>query len=174
MTPHPLTNLLPHPPSCLLRRAAAALLAAAAFAAQAQATIKVEDAWARPAVAGQSGGGGYLRITAGTQADRLLSATSGISKTVELHTMEMDGNVMRMREVPAIEIPAGRTVELKPGGLHVMFIGITQTLKAGATFPLTLRFEKAGEVRVEVAVRAGAAQGAPAHGGHGGHGGHKH
>ncbi|HSQ71610.1 MAG TPA: copper chaperone PCu(A)C, partial [Rubrivivax sp.] len=64
-----------------------------------------------------------------------------------------DGDVMRMREIPAIEIPAGQTVELRPGGLHVMFIGLTQTLDNGASFPLTLRFEKAGEVKVEVQVR---------------------
>jgi hypothetical protein len=112
----------------------------------------VEGAWARSTVAGQAGGGGFLTITSAT-ADRLVSASAPISKTVELHTMQMDGNVMRMREIPAIEIPAGQTVELKPGGLHVMFIGLTQTLDNGASFPLTLRFEKAGEVKVDVQVR---------------------
>jgi copper(I)-binding protein len=130
---------------------AAALLAMAA-GALAQAAPKVEDAWARPTVAGQAGGGGFLKITSAT-ADRLISASAPVSKTVELHTMQMDGDVMRMRQIPAIEIPAGQTVELKPGGLHVMFIGLTQTLDSGASFPLTLRFEKAGEVKVEVQVR---------------------
>ncbi|MDP1646760.1 MAG: copper chaperone PCu(A)C [Rubrivivax sp.] len=139
--------------------AAATLLA---LTASAQTAPKVEDAWARPTVAGQAGGGGFLKITSPT-ADRLLSASAPVSKTVELHTMQMDGNVMRMRQVEAIDIPAGQTVELKPGGLHVMFIGLTQTLNNGATFPLTLRFEKAGEVKVEVKVMTRAAMPATEH-----------
>lgn len=130
---------------------AAALLA---LAAHAQTAPKVDAAWARPTVQGQAGGGAFLRITGGSANDRLLSASATVSKGVELHTMEMDGNVMRMRQVEAIEVPAGKTVELKPGGQHVMFIGLTQTLKSGAHFPLTLRFEKAGEVKVEVTVMA--------------------
>jgi copper(I)-binding protein len=138
---------------CTMFASAALLLAiSAAIPAIAQTAPKVEDAWARPTVAGQAGGGGFLKITSAT-SDRLVSASAPVSKTVELHTMQMDGDVMRMREIPAIEIPAGRTVELKPGGLHVMFIGLTQTLDSGASFPLTLRFEKAGEVKVEVQVR---------------------
>jgi periplasmic copper chaperone A len=158
---------------------AAFLLSAAAlsfsFSAWAQAAPKVDAAWARPTVAGQSGGGGFLKITGGLTADRLVGATAPISKTVELHTMEMDGNVMRMREVPGIDIPAGKTVELKPGGLHVMFIGLTQTLKAGANFPLTLRFEKAGEVKVTVQVAQQAPGGAAAPGAKADpHAGHKH
>jgi len=139
--------------------AAATLLA---VTASAQTAPKVEDAWARPTVAGQAGGGGFLKITSPT-ADRLMAASAPVSKTVELHTMQMDGNVMRMRQVPAIDIPAGQTVELKPGGLHVMFIGLTQPLKNGATFPLTLRFEKAGEVRVDVKVMTRAAMPAMDH-----------
>lgn len=136
----------------LLAAAALVLALSTAAPAIAQTAPKVEGAWARPTVAGQAGGGGFLKITSAT-ADRLVSASAPISKTVELHTMQMDGDVMRMREVPAIEIPAGQTVELKPGGLHVMFIGLTQTLDNGASFPLTLRFEKAGEVKVDVQVR---------------------
>jgi hypothetical protein len=136
----------------LLACAALVLALSTAAPAIAQTPPKVEGAWARPTVAGQAGGGGFLKITSAT-ADRLVSASAPISKTVELHTMQMDGDVMRMREIPAIEIPAGQTVELKPGGLHVMFIGLTQTLDNGASFPLTLRFEKAGEVKVDVQVR---------------------
>ena len=136
----------------LLAAAALVLALSAAAPAIAQTVPKVEDAWARPTVAGQAGGGGFLRITSAT-ADRLDPASAPISKTVELHTMQMDGDVMRMREIPAIEIPAGQTVELKPGGLHVMFIGLTRKLDNGASFPLTLRFEKAGEVTADVKVR---------------------
>ena len=139
--------------------AAATLLAATTHA---QTAPKVEDAWARPTVAGQAAGGGFLKITSPT-ADRLIAASAPVSKSVELHTMQMDGNVMRMRQLPAIDIPAGKTVELRPGGLHVMFIGLAQPLDIGATFPLTLRFEKAGEVKVDVKVMTRAAMPAMDH-----------
>lgn len=140
-----------------------ALLAAAGLPLRAQtAAPVVEAAWARPTVQGQSGGGAFLRITGGAAADRLLSAAAPVARSTELHTMEMDGNVMRMRPVAGIAVPAGQTVELKPGGLHLMFSGLTQPLKTGTTFPLTLRFERAGDVKVDVKVMA---QGAPAAGG---------
>jgi copper(I)-binding protein len=129
------------------------VLVLAGAAAGAQTAPKVEAAWARPTVAGQAGGGAFLRITGGSTPDRLLSASAGVAREVELHTMEMEGNVMRMRPISGgIEVPAGKTVELKPGGSHVMLLGLTQTLKSGARFPMTLRFEKAGEVKVDVGV----------------------
>jgi copper(I)-binding protein len=137
-----------------IRRVVASAVLLSVGAVHAQTAPKVEAAWARPTVNGQSGGGGFLKITGGSANDRLLSASAGVAKMVELHTMEMDGNVMRMRAIDAIAIPAGATVELKPGGNHVMFMGLTQTLKAGERFPLTLRFEKAGEVKVEMQVAA--------------------
>jgi len=135
---------------------AATLLAASVAQAQnAQNAVKVDTVWARPTVAGQSGGGGFLTITGGAAADRLLSASASVSKAVELHKMEMDGNVMRMRPVDGgIDVPAGAMVKLQPGGLHIMFIGLNKTLKAGDSFPMTLRFEKAGEVKVDVQVSA--------------------
>ncbi len=136
------------------------------------AAVKVEAAWARPTVAGQAAGGGFLKITGGPAADRLLGGSAGISKAVELHTMQMDGDVMRMREMPGIDVPAGQAVELKPGGLHLMFTGLKQPLKAGESFPLTLRFEKAGEVKVEVKVAAQPPAGASA--GQAAPGAHKH
>jgi copper(I)-binding protein len=133
---------------------AAALLAC--VAAQAQTAPKVEAAWARPTVAGQSAGGAFLKITGGASADRLVAVSAPVAKATELHTMKMEGNVMRMHAVPGIDVPAGQAVELKPGGLHVMFMGLSEPLKAGATFPLTLRFEKAGEVKVDVKVTTAA------------------
>lgn len=141
---------------------AAAFLAAIATppALQAQTAVKVEGAWARPTVQGQAAGGGFLKITGGAAADKLVSASADVSKTVELHTMVMEGDVMRMREIGAIDVPAGKTVELKPGGLHLMFIGLPKPLKAGDSFPLTLRFEKAGEVKVEMKVMTQPAGGA--------------
>lgn len=135
------------------------LLAAAFVAAltttpalHAQTAVKVEGAWARPTVQGQAAGGGFLKITGGAAADKLVSARADVSKSVELHTMVMDGDVMRMREIGVIDVPAGQTVELRPGGLHVMFMGLNKPLKNGDSFPLTLRFEKAGEVKVDMKV----------------------
>ena len=90
--------------NCIRIGIAAALSALLAMAAQAQVAPKVEAAWARPTVAGQAGGGGFLKITGGAAADRLVSGSAGVAKAVELHTMEMDGNVMRMRQIDAIEI----------------------------------------------------------------------
>ena len=134
-------------------RAVFLLLSAVLCSAGALAQVaKVESAWARPTVAGQSAGGAYLKIFGGASPDRLLSASAAVAKHVELHTMEMDGSVMRMRHVDAVAVPAGQTVELKPGGLHVMFMGLAQPLQNGSSFPLTLRFEKAGNVTVQVLV----------------------
>lgn len=132
-----------------------AALALAAANSHAQTAVKVESPWARPTVQGQAAGGGFLRIVGGPANDKLVSASADIAGRVELHSMSMDGNVMRMRQVDSIDIPAGKTVELKPGGLHVMFMDIKTPLKTGASFPLTLKFEKAGDVKVNVAVQPG-------------------
>jgi periplasmic copper chaperone A len=124
------------------------LLAALTTAVAAQAQVKVDQAWARPTVAGQQGGGGFLSMSSPT-ADRLISGSTPLAERFELHTMAMKGDVMEMRQVDAIELPAGQTVQLKPGGLHVMFIGLKQPLALGSKVPVTLKFEKAGEVKVE-------------------------
>jgi copper(I)-binding protein len=142
------------------------LIAAAAlvFTAAVQAQPKIEHPYARATMPGQPNGGGYLKIdNAGGAADRLVAASADVSRTVELHTMKLEGDVMRMRQIDAIDVPAGQTIELKPGGMHLMFIGLKAPLKAGDSFPVKLRFEKAGERVVEVKVEAAA----PAAGGHG-------
>ena len=100
-----------------------------------------------------------MQIDNAGPADRLMSARATVSGTVELHEMKMEGDVMRMRQVDGIALPAGKSVALKPGGYHVMFIGLTKTLKAGDSFPLRLRFEKAGEVQVDMKVSAQAPAG---------------
>jgi periplasmic copper chaperone A len=124
------------------------LLTLAAVAAHAQ--VAVEAPWARPTVPGQQGGGGFLVLrNTGATVDRLVSGSTPLAERFELHTMAMKGDVMEMRQVDAIELPAGKTVELKPGGLHVMFIGLKQALALGSKVPVTLKFEKAGEVKVE-------------------------
>ena len=132
--------------SILTRLLASSLLSLAASASLAQ--VKVDQAWARPTVPGQQGGGGFLSITS-PAGDRLIGGSTPLAERFELHTMAMKGDVMEMRQVDAIELPAGKTVELKPGGLHVMFIGLKQPLAIGSKVPVTLKFEKAGEVKVE-------------------------
>ena len=110
--------------------------------------LKLENPQARATVPAQKMSGGFLKIENKGGADKLLSASSSVSKTMELHTMVMDGNVMRMREVKGIDVPANGSVELKPGGLHLMFMDLNEQLKPGSTFKVKLKFEKAGEVEV--------------------------
>lgn len=123
--------------------------------------LTIGSPWARATAPGAAVGGGYLQIeNAGANRDRLVGASSPVAESVELHTMTMENNVMRMRELGAIDLPAGERVELRPGGLHLMFIGLKGPLQAGQTFPVSLRFERAGEVELQFAVQQmGAAPG---------------
>lgn len=95
--------------------------------------------------------GGYMTIhNNGAEADRLVGGEAAFAGRVEIHEMKMDGEVMKMRQLSdGLEIPAGGEVELKPGGYHIMFIGLEQQLKQGDKYPVTLVFEKAGSVEVE-------------------------
>ena len=108
---------------------------------------------------GKMGGEGatsavYLTVdNAGAKADALVAASTDAAKTVELHEVQKDGNVMKMRPVAKIPIPAGGKVQLKPGGYHIMLIGLAHDLKPGETIPVTLKFEQAGEVRVDATVK---------------------
>ena len=126
---------------------------------------------------GNIGGGGFMTITnKGAEADRLVSiAAPEVSDDVQIHEMAVENNVMKMRQLPeGIEIPAGGTVELKSGGLHVMFMKIKHPFKEGESFKATLTFEKAGPVEVNFkieAARPAAAQGGDASANHEGHGG---
>ncbi len=96
----------------------------------------------------------YMKIrNAGSMSDRLLWARSDIAQNTELHSVEMKDGVMAMRPVESIEIPPQSDVELKPGGFHVMLIGLTKGLKPGDRFNLTLHFEKVGNIEVQVEVR---------------------
>jgi hypothetical protein len=124
-------------------------------------SIKIDHPWARATAAGQTAGGGYARFDNAGAADRLISATSAAAERVELHEMKMDGDVMRMRQLDGIDLPAGKSVELKPGGYHIMFIGLKKPLAEGSKFPLKLKFEKAGEVTVDVKVESATAAAMP-------------
>lgn len=117
--------------------------------------LSIGHPWSRAAIAGSTGAG-FLSVTnKGAAADRLIGARAAYARKVELHTHLMDNGVMRMREVEGgIPLPPGEKVELKPGGFHIMLIGLSQPLKAGERAPLTLVFETAGEIEVELAVEA--------------------
>jgi copper(I)-binding protein len=102
----------------------------------------------------------------GAQPDRLVAATSPVAGKVELHNHIMVGNVAQMRPVDAIEVVPGSPTVLQPGGLHVMLLDLRGPLQAGQSFPVTLRFERAGEVQIQVEIRPARPGQAPAHGGH--------
>ena len=137
---------------------AAALAASGAVLAQSN-QLEVSNAWARATPGKAENGAAYVTILSPTP-DRLLSASSPAAKKAELHTMEMAGMVMKMRPVAGLDIPAGQPVALKPGGEHIMLIGLQQPLREGQSFTLTLNFEKAGARTVSVAVeKAGAMSG---------------
>jgi len=119
-------------------------------------SITIERPYARASAPGQMVGGGFMTIVhQGSSEDRLVSATTPIAREVQIHTMNMDGGVMRMRPVEGgLAIPAGGRVVLQPGGLHLMFMDISAPLVAGTTFPVTLRFAKAGDIKVDFNVEA--------------------
>ncbi len=116
--------------------------------------LEIEHPWSREAPAGARVAGGYFVVkNTGSAPDRLVSVTSDISAKAEVHEMAVSDGVMTMRPVEGgLEIPAGGTVALKPGGYHLMFMDLKQRPKKGETFPATLTFEKAGAVTVELAV----------------------
>jgi copper(I)-binding protein len=148
--------------------------AAGVVGAQPSSSVSAERGWTRPTVAGQPAAGGYLVLQNRGGADRVVAAASPVAQRVELHTMKLENDVMRMRQLDAIDLPAGQTVELKPGGLHLMVFGLQAPLKTGERLPLVLTLEKGGELRTELTVRPTPPGGpAPAeHGTHGAHGAH--
>ncbi|SFH83111.1 hypothetical protein SAMN04515618_1044 [Collimonas sp. OK307] len=117
-------------------------------------SLHISHPYARATVPGQPGGGAFLSIeNKGKEADKLIGVSSSVAKSSEIHTMSMDGNVMKMREVGELDLPPASTVDMKPGhGYHIMLMGLSQPLKAGDKFPLTLTFRKAGKIEVSVIV----------------------
>jgi periplasmic copper chaperone A len=141
-----------------LPRLLVAFAAACSFAAQAHsfkiAEITIDHPYARATAPGQPSGGAFLRLDNRGPADRLVAVQSGVAGSTELHEMKMEGDVMRMRQIDAVELPRNQSVSLQAGGLHIMLMGLKAPLKEGDKFPLTLRFQNAGEVKVEVYVEA--------------------
>ena len=146
-------------PSTLLCALGAALAIAGA---QAQAhdykagSVRIGHPYATPSIPGAPHGAAYLATleNGGSAADRLVRASSPAAARVEIHTMSMDGGVMRMREIEAIPVAPKETVTMRPGqGYHLMLMQLKAPLKVGDTFPLTLEFEKGGKVEVRVDVQ---------------------
>jgi len=139
-------------------------------------TLHIQQPWSRPTVAAVPVGVVYVELkNGGEKMERLLSASTQVAERVELHTSVMEGEMMRMRPISAVEIAPMSTAELKPGGMHIMLMGLKQPLVQGQNFALDLVFERAGVVRVNVLVRdpvASARQQGGDHSGHHGH--HKH
>jgi copper(I)-binding protein len=150
-----------------------AILALSGSALYAQ-TIEVKDAWARVSVPGQKASGAFMKITSRDGA-RLVSASSPVAGVTEVHEMKMEGDVMKMRAVAGgLDLPPGKTVELKPGGYHVMLMDLKAPLQTGSTVPLTLVFQDAKgvqsklELKLPVAAsQAGMTKGAMPQHGHG-------
>ena len=119
-------------------------------------SLKIGHPWARATPPTAPSGGGFLTVTnTGTTADRLVSVSSPAAAQVQVHEMKMDGTIMRMRELEnGLEIPPGATVALAPGGLHLMMMGLKAPLKEATRVPVTLVFEKAGKIDVELQVMA--------------------
>jgi periplasmic copper chaperone A len=135
-----------------------ALIATCLFA-QAQQLPKVEGAWVRSTVSGQQGTGAFMKLTA-TESVQLVGVSTPLAGVAEVHEMKLVGEVMRMRALARLDLPAGQTVELKPGGYHLMLQDLKQPLPQGSTVPMTLRFRNAKglesklELNVPVAPRA--------------------
>jgi copper(I)-binding protein len=144
-----------------------ALVAGLAASAPAQAQVTVQDAWVRATVPQQKATGLFASVTS-AKGGRVVAASSPVAEVVEIHEMAMDNQVMRMRAIPALELPAGKAVELKPGGFHVMLMGLKQQVKEGDTVPVTLVVEAADGKRENVEVKA------PARTLNAGSGGHRH
>jgi copper(I)-binding protein len=122
-------------------------------ATPAVAQIRIENAWARATPPGAKIAAGYMTIRNDAAApDRLIAATSPAAEKVETHVTMKEGDVFRMRQVKGYDVPARGSFELKPGGAHLMLVNIKAPLQEGAKVPLTLRFERAGEVKTELQV----------------------
>jgi len=128
-----------------------------ACVAGAQAQVAVKDAWVRATVPQQVATGAFMQIVSAGEA-RLVEVRSSVAGVVEIHQMAMQGDVMKMHAVPGVELPAGKPVELKPGGYHVMLMDLKQTLKAGDMVPLTLVVEGKDKKRETIDIKASVRQ----------------
>jgi periplasmic copper chaperone A len=147
-------------------------LALGSLAALAQtAPVQVDGAWARATVQGQKASGAFMSLTA-KEATRLVGVTSPVAGVAEVHEMKMEGDVMKMRALPSLELPAGKKVEFKPGGYHIMLMDLKAPLAKDSTIPLTLSFKDAKGVESKLELKLPVGTAAP--GATGGGAEHKH
>lgn len=133
---------------------AAALLLAASPVLAASSTVQVSKAWARPAPQGGNGAGYAVLTNSGPTADKLTAASSPVATRIEIHeSMVMNGQAMMHPRPGGLAVPAGGTAALRPGGFHLMLMGLKQPLKTGERFPVTLTFKKAGKQTVDFVVQ---------------------
>jgi copper(I)-binding protein len=128
-------------------------------------SVEVKGAWIRGTVPGQKGTGAFMEITSSSRG-RLVAVASPVANAVEIHSMKMEGGVMKMLAVDGVDLPAKQTVKLAPGGYHVMLMDLRQTLKAGDRVPLKLTFEVAGGKRETVDLAVEVREVTGAHKGH--------
>ncbi len=136
-------------------------LAALAMAGAADAQVEAKNVWARSTVPGQMATGAFMTLNA-KEPVRLVGAASPVAEVVEIHEMAMQGNVMRMRAIDALDVAPGRPVELRPGGYHVMLMDLKRTLKPGEKIPVELRFENKDRKPFTLSVEAEVRGAAPA------------
>jgi copper(I)-binding protein len=138
------------------------LIGLALVALPAWAQVSAERPWTRATPPGAKIGAGFVTLRSAGAADRVIGASSPVAGRVEMHVTIREGDVMKMREVQAFDVPAGGTYELKPGGAHLMLMDLKRPLQQGEKVPLTLKLEKGGELKLELPVEPmGARQ--PAH-----------
>lgn len=155
-----------------LRFVCAASLTVVSLMNPAHAQVTVSDPWVRATVPQQKATGMFASVVS-AKGGKVVSASSPVADVVEIHEMAMENNVMRMRAIPALDLPAGKAVELKPGGFHVMLMGLKQQVKEGDSVPVTLVIEGKDGKRENVEVKAAARATNSAGGGHH-QGGHRH
>ena len=150
----------------------AALMACLGITGVAWAQVKVEGGWARATVQGQKATGAFMKLTS-PQATRLVAVSTPVAGVAEVHEMKMDGSVMQMRAIPALDLPANKAVELKPGSYHLMLMDLKAPLMKDSSVALTLTFKDAKGVETQQQVSLPVSTGMPQ--GHDqGHGAHQH
>jgi periplasmic copper chaperone A len=153
-----------------------AIMSVAAVTAASAQTVDVQDAWVRPTVAGQLGTGAFMTLTA-KAGTRLVGVSTPVAGIAEVHEMKLEGDVMKMRAIAGLDLPAGKAVALTPGGYHLMLMDLKAPLLKDTTVDLTMQFKDAKGVATQQVVklavgRAPVGAAAPVPGGHAGHGGH--
>ena len=148
------------------RRILVGLIIGLCICGGARAQVTIKEPWIRATAPGQTVAGGYMKLKS-DKSSALVAVSTPLTARAEIHEMSMDGGVMKMRAIAKIDLPAGKTVELKPGGYHLMFMNLDRPLRAGETVPITLVFEGHDKKRERIEIKAGVRDiGAGMHGGH--------